>query len=528
MTSPRDADHVGRTRRVALACAALAVIVLTSVWIRWPGFTQGGFASHDVAGILYSAMLLDSGGLPYVDSVEFKAPGTFYLAWWLADGGLDIAAFQVWANLWALASLVAVAVVAWRLLGPASAVMAAALYGLHDAMLDTMDANYVTWSQLPAIIAVGVALEGMRALSRRAQWLIWATAGVFAGWATLLKQPAVFSIAFVLIAGLWPRGRDGDLVSMAGRARRLLGACLGLTVAGVPIAAHYASAGELRALFEGFVLNRWGWEYAGSGTALLADDAAREGLLATLYFLALPLALAGFAGAAAFVDPRARSSHRTSVVMLLIWFALALASAAIGFRFFKGYFLAALPPLCVLAAAPWGLLRSLPGLRRPLRLVVLLPLLLLGARQCALLAAERSNRALVHDAGGKIIARHVREHTRDDDRIWVWGWHLWDVYVYAQRLAGTRFYKTLDLTTHPNDATWRRPSSPLRFSDGPAAAALLEELERERPAYIVLGSSVPVAEFEGLRALLKRHYVRDFRVRLNRVQFWQRRDRQGM
>ena len=56
---------------------------------------------------MYNGMLLAAGKLPYVDSVEFKAPGTFYLAWWLADGGRDIAAFQVWANLFALGSLAA-------------------------------------------------------------------------------------------------------------------------------------------------------------------------------------------------------------------------------------------------------------------------------------------------------------------------------------------------------------------------------------------------------------------------------------
>ena len=38
-----------------------------------------GLGNHDVAGITYNADLLLRGGLPYVDTVEIKAPGTFYL-----------------------------------------------------------------------------------------------------------------------------------------------------------------------------------------------------------------------------------------------------------------------------------------------------------------------------------------------------------------------------------------------------------------------------------------------------------------
>jgi hypothetical protein len=61
--------------RTALVLVAVVVVLAASVWIRWPGFTQGGFASHDVGGILYEAMVLAGGGLPYVDTVELKAPG---------------------------------------------------------------------------------------------------------------------------------------------------------------------------------------------------------------------------------------------------------------------------------------------------------------------------------------------------------------------------------------------------------------------------------------------------------------------
>src|SRR5690606_30747634 len=99
----------------AITIVALLAIVAASAWLRAPGFQQGGFASHDVAGILYNAMVLERGGLPYVDTLELKAPGSFYLAQWFAGPeGRDIARFQIAANLWALASLLCVAGLGWR------------------------------------------------------------------------------------------------------------------------------------------------------------------------------------------------------------------------------------------------------------------------------------------------------------------------------------------------------------------------------------------------------------------------------
>src|SRR5690606_31650189 len=104
------------------------------------------------------------------------------------------------------------------------------------------------------------------------------------------------------------------------------------------------------------------------------------------------------------------------------------------------------------------------------------------------------------------------------------GWHLWDVYTFSEARSGSTIYKSLGLLTPPNDDTWRTPASPLHFSAGPNAERLLRELSESRPRWIVLGSSVPVAEFDGLNRWLRANYRRDRSVRLGRVQFWQRRD----
>jgi hypothetical protein len=527
-----DAAAEASWRAKAGWLVAIAAVVVASAWVRWPGFTQGGFANHDVAGILYNAMLLHAGELPYVANLEMKEPGSFYLAAALAGAdGTDIARFQIAANLWALGSLVATAHLAWMLWGPRSALMAAAVLALHDAFLDTMDANYVTWALLPMILAMSWSLAGARHEPGRSRWLCFAVAGLCAGAAVLLKRQAGVAIPLVLLVAVWPRSlwlhasdpRVRDRITAAAAT------LAGVLAIHVPLVAHYATHAELRALWDGYVINRWALDYASFGTQTMGPEALREGLLALAYFLALPLALAVFAA----LPPRnlrrqtrgpAPISRISLWVLLWIWAGAALLAASIGFRFYKGYFLAVAPPLCLLAAAPWGALGSAYRLPRWVHALVFVPILALVARQVHLLHAERVNRARAHDLGGRTIARHLLADTPAGARIWVWGWHLWDVYPFTNMLSASRIYKSDGLLTTGNDATWRRPRSPLQFVDGPPAQLLLEDFKQNPPYYIVLGSTVPAHQFKALQTHLRTHYTRDPRTKLGRVQFWKKRE----
>lgn len=498
-------------RHARFALGVVAVLAV-SAWLRTPGFSQGGFANHDVGGILYNGMLLAAGKLPYLDSVEFKAPGTFYLAWWLAEGGRDIGAFQIWANVFALGSLATVMLGTRALWGEWAGLVAGVVYGLHDVVLDTMDANYVTWAQLPAIAAVVVAMTTLRRSHRFRRLML---AGALAAAAVLCKRPAGICLVMVAVIAMID-ALDAAPGSRLREAARLgTAVALGVGLAALPITLHYAAQGEFDALWTGFVRNEWGWRYVAQGSAIGRAEAPKEMALASAYFLGLPLALGAFSLGGLF-DP----ARRREVLVLLVWAALALASAAIGFRFYKGYFLAAAAPVSMLAACPTGLLGTAGPRSWSVRLVALLPALLLVGRQAVLIDAERTNRMRPHDLGGRAIAKRVEQVTEPDDTLWVWGWHLWDVYAFTGRLSSTRFYKTMELTTSANDATWRHPRSPLHFRDDLAAKELLGELRSAPPDYIVLGSAVPIREFLELRAFLREHYTRDRGVRLNRVQFW--------
>ena len=403
-----------------------------------------------------------------------------------------------------------------RLWGPTAGIVAGFVYGLHDLVLDTMDANYITWAQLPAVAAVVLGLSCFRG-PKRPLW-IFALAGALACLAALCKRPAGVAVLMVLWIAVATAGQQPAGERRAAAARQLSAVVVGVCLAALPVTLHYAAAGEFGGLWRGFVLNEWGWRYVAEGSAINTSDATREAAFSAAYFLALPLALAAFS-----LGGLANPEERPLLLVLLTWSVLALGSAAIGFRFYKGYYLAAAAPLSMLAAAPSGLLGQ--GLRTwTVRIVALLPALLLLTRQGVLIDAERKNRAQAHDLGGRAIAERVLQATDPGDTLWLWGWHLWDVYSFTGRLSSTRFYKTMELTTSANDSTWRHPRSPLHFRDDLAAGALLEELEASPPDYIVIGSSVPIAEFGGLRAFLRAHYTRDRAVQLNRVQFWKLRD----
>ncbi len=297
----------------------------------------------------------------------------------------------------------------------------------------------------------------------------------------------------------------------------------GFVLAHLPIGLHYLAHGQLAALVSSSVGANWGFAYIGHHGDTPPLAAAWEGLAASVYFLALPLALAGHAAVAR--PPDLEPGARAHLTLLWTWTAAALLGAAVGLRFYKGYFLAALPPLCLLAAAPWGLLGAAYWRGARLRWLAAPALAVLVARQATLLHNTRLDRARPHDDGARKIARHIAKYSDPGDRIWVWGWHLWGVYAYSDRLSASPIYKTPGLLTQFDDDTWRRPSTPVALiADSPHAARLLRDLEAAPPRFIALGGSVPRDRFLALRRFLAARYERDRRFALGNVEMWLRRD----
>jgi hypothetical protein len=499
---------------------------LLDTWLRWPGYSTPGFASHDVAGLTYNGMLLLDGGLPYVDSIELKAPAGFYLAatFQLIFGGpgvVSTSAFIQGANLVGTASMLGVTWMAWRNWGRASAVLAGLLCLGYGGMLDSMDANYVTWANGAAVLAAVLAVRAQGLPGRGYAWIF---CGFALGVCALTKRP-VAVVAPALLFWAW---RDGE--ERTARWGPLLALGAGLLAAHLPIAVHYALEGELQAFLRGYLANEWGGAYVVE-RKLEVGKAISEGLSALLHFMALPVALALFSSIRA---SRERGHGAPTLrwcsfsVFVGAWFLLAWAATFVGLRFYKGYFVPLLPPAALLAAHPAGIVALIRGLRlrRSRSAGVALGGLLimaapLGVRQFDAFRFTRVDRARAHDSGGRQIAGYLRPRLEAGDRIWVWGWHLWDVYTYVGARSGSRIYKSLGLLTPPNDDTWRGGGGRAHFVDGEWAQLLLDDFVAAPPRFVVLGSTVPRREFTQLQSFLREHYRRVRGPRLGRVQYWQ-------
>ncbi len=148
-------------------------------------------------------------------------------------------------------------------------------------------------------------------------------------------------------------------------------------------------------------------------------------------------------------------------------------------------------------------------------------------RQGLIVEAQRRDRQVAHDSGARKIADHLAAHTNLDDTIWVWGWHLWDVYPLASdRMSGEPDLQVARRAHPPQQRHLATPASKsLQFiPDSPHAERLLADLEGAPPTYIALGWTVPREQFTGLRRFLAARYERDRRIQVGKVEIWRRRE----
>ncbi|RMG99017.1 MAG: hypothetical protein D6705_04300 [Deltaproteobacteria bacterium] len=375
-------------------------------------------------------------------------------------------------------------------------------YLLVAPVLDSMDANYVTWALPPALGAVLAAVRG--GTSGRLRW--FAVAGASLCWAVLARRQGIFVIVPVAVAaygGAAPWGR-AILAAVAGGVGALL-----------PFEVHYALRGHPWAFVEGVVFNPWGYAYVSTVTF---DP--HEALRATAFFLAWPLAVA-LLSLGAGRGP-SRPSRRVFGSVAVAYLVAAVAAAWVGGRFYKGYFLMAAPAACFVAGIGWDRIAA-PGAVRWRRWIAAFVFLLLGGRQAVLWSNVAQERGIVRDRAQRRLAERVARTTGPGDRIWCWGWHLWGVYALSGRLSASRIYKGLGLLTEPHADTWRTPAPRLVFRDGPAARMLLEDFRATPPAVVILGSTVPHRDFHDLRRFLRDGYRRDPSVRMGRLEVWVRR-----
>ena len=130
--------------------------------IRYPALSLAYFHNEDTAGITYSAHLIMQGGLPYIDTVEMKAPGSFFLlAQWWSWFGVSLESAQSLMFMWSFLAACGIALGSWFLYHSIwTAGFSGLLYIYLAPFTDSIDINYGAWMITPYIFLQQVSYGG--------------------------------------------------------------------------------------------------------------------------------------------------------------------------------------------------------------------------------------------------------------------------------------------------------------------------------------------------------------------------------
>ena len=367
------------------------------LWIRWPVFFNSFFHNEDVGGITYSASLLLKGGLPLVDTVEMKAPGSFFIlaGWWFFTG-ISIESAQALGVLWSFLALLGI-MYATACIHPRHWIvgLSGILYLLFSPQLDSLDINYGSWMITPYIWACALMLKSLQISSsslpdsndlhtpddslyhRKIIYLI--ATGCLVSFAALCKrQGAVLTPLFFLLIFLEHRKTKSSSDSFIEHATQpsFMTLCAafggGLVLGFIPIAVWYALKGHLNPWIHHYFLSQSGWSYV-QGSLSLQQRWIRiqDGGMGLFEFMRTLLLLAfgsWLHQGIVWIKSRTLFTQKSSLksaiqpysfVFQSGLFIFSLIGVGLGWRFFKGYYLQLLPGLIWISLHPNGLLFSL-------------------------------------------------------------------------------------------------------------------------------------------------------------------------
>ena len=417
--------------------ARFGILVIVGAILRAPSFFRPLMDIDEGCYAAIAARMVD-GGLPYRDGVENKVPGVYYAYYWVFRlfGRYDMLALHLTVALVALATALVCGRIARRLYRGSDAATrdrigfyAALLYVVYSTFFypKMLAANTEMFLVLPAALALWAYLAARRHPA------LYLAAGACMAVAFLFKQ-----VAFLLFAGLCA----DSLVALVHK-RATIGRALATTVLLLfgfvavvgGAAAFLAARGILHdAIFWSFTYIFRYYLPAGSNQhAFLLNFVS-----AFLPFLLVvsPLLLPALPMPPTWRSWRALDGDATPV---WLWLAASAASSLIGGRMYGHYFVPMIPPLSVLAAVnveSW-LAGAHPQWRRRF---------LLGATTfmavgfCVWAALYETTTASFWSPKPdyRLVTDYVRQTTRPDERIFVWGWFP-ALYVEADRSPSTRF-----------------------------------------------------------------------------------------
>ena len=459
----------------------LAGLLIVSMLVRKPFLSVPLERDEGVRATIAQGML--AGGLPYKDFYTNKPPLILILyicAFKLF--GVSVEGIHLFLHLYTLVSMVMI----FLLVREISRSRLAALVAAFTLSITTISprvfgnaANLELFMILPIILSALFAYRGFE----KNNLFLFLLSGFFTGLAFWIKQPGIFNLffllSFVLSEAIFRK------TACAVRALQMLLSILGGFAAATLIivayfAYHHILADAMLWIFRigiPYLKHPFYWWSFYS----VATDIARENIM--LYALSL-LALLTLA------DRRDRAAS-----FLIPWLIFSTLAIIPGFHFIPHYFIQIFPPLAVLvglgAEELWAQLRGLK--RRRLRIaltsaaIALAIVVPLKADYPFLFiyAPDEISRKIYEHRGAidlfpqtAEIGEYIKRNTAPSDLILVAG-NEPQIYFYAQRPSATRHIGFFYLFQN----------SP---SDRPLQESAYEEIEKNRPAYIVMYYSMEI------------------------------------
>jgi 4-amino-4-deoxy-L-arabinose transferase-like glycosyltransferase len=465
---------------------ARRALLLAIVFLRAPGLVYGVVDIDETDWLTY-AQLIRRGALFYVDIVEKKPPLGYYLYALLSPLGYQMWPAQLLAMGWVFLTCLVVGRAVREWTGSEDAGWIGAWLCAIISACNTFAVSGELMLNLPASLALLFFVRGSKAPSTGTHLL----AGIALGLAAAFKHQAGILLVALGVAALAERAILRAL---------LLG--FGFAVPWAVLVAIWLAAGKLDAFVEWNITRNLFYAGLGAGSPI---ERAAEGIgLFAILAAPLPWALAVQA------TLRRESLPAPARLGLLLSLWMSWIPVALGGRFYAHYFLQLAPPLAIIAAPPALALLQHPR-RGALAIAALLPLLLF---QGIALGRQLAGDFPCQDQRTIEIATWLRENTKPDDRLFVWG-HYSPIYYLADRLPGTRYLNT-SVHMGDYDPAHLTPEIDLRVHHSESdVRATLEDLEKNAPAICVdtspadihHWSKIPLESFPEIDGYVHAHYT---------------------
>ena len=458
------------TTVLLLLCAATS-IVLRLAFLNEPLERDEGFYSAIALHIL-------DGGIPYRDAAEQKGPLLFYLyALGLSVFGKSVAALRIFTALYNLLSLFGVYCFAREVAGLRAGLLAAFIYAVFSSlpMMQAAGSNAEVFLLMPMVWCAYFCLRWIK--TGRHEFLV--IAGIANSAALLIKLVAaplsLLALVMVVQQGkLSAKLRSSLIFFLAPQALMWTGVLL-----------FFAFSGALADFFRfAFVTP---FHYVTEADGLVISGPRLVHVVEALAPELLPISVPGFA--LLLLWPWVRGDAAMLYCALLPW--AALAATLLPGKNFPHYFINLLPFLSVSSAVV-----VVTALRQPpavYRLLLLIPAGLLATLAITehdfywRMTPEEVSESK-YGSNEFVLARdiglYLRDATHPDDYVFQWGFDP-QVYLISGRRFPGRLISSGDVGVRGNTPAIRRE--------------LMQDLERTRPAYIVIFSAW--SKFPGLDIL---------------------------